>query len=355
MTKLVHVYTLVLFVSCTWCKGQNNLSAGKPTFVVKQVPMSIAPKLVTRTIKQDKKGNIWVAAFDGVFRYDGRSFTNMTNNVTKARFFSLIEDRKGHFWFTTIGSGVYYYDGISFQNFTTKQGLANDRVPFSYEDKSGNIWFGTEGGASRYDGITFRTYLPTGGLPKTDGNDNDVNAIIEDRTGKFWFGTRGKAYTFNPSAPLRAGGKTFTLLTNQGKPFTNVRCIIEDKKGNIWLGGNDGLWRYTPARRSDSASGGTFTNFTKNGVGYIIEDIQGNIWTSSSRATDKRWVLTRYDGSTLLNKNPIVTEIETEYKDDRGVVFGTLAAYDGSIWFGGNDGVRRFDGSNIIHFKSKDN
>jgi len=157
--------------------------------------------------------------------------------------------------------------------------------------------------------------------------DNDVNAIIEDKTGKFWFGTRGKAFIYD--------GKTFTILIHNDKSFRNVRTIIEDKKGNIWLGGENGLWRY---------DGSAFTNFTQNFVGYIYEDKNGNIWTSSQRANDERWVLSRYDEKSLTDKKPTVTEINSEYEGNKGMIFGILEADDGSIWFGAFDGVHRYDG-----------
>jgi ligand-binding sensor domain-containing protein len=35
------------------------------------------------------------------------------------------------------------------------------------------------------------------------------------------------------------------------------------------------------------------------------------------------------------------------------VIFGILEASDGSIWFGSN-GVYRYDGNTITHFKSKE-
>ncbi len=141
--------------------------------------------------------------------------------MSTARFFSVLEDRKGNFWFSSVGSGVYYYNGISFQNFTTKEGLANDRVTDIYEDKAGHIWFGTEGGASRYDGFSFRNYTMNG-LSHDDlpGIDNDVNSIIEDKSGKYWIASRGNACIYD--------GKIFTIITHNGKPFTNVRKIIED-------------------------------------------------------------------------------------------------------------------------------
>src|SRR5882757_9847603 len=124
----------------------------------KEVSTSRGPNGIVRTVKQDRNGNIWITSWEGVFKYDGKSFTNVTSKASSARFFSVLEDRKGNFWFASIGSGVYYYDGKSFRNFTTKDGLAGDGVTNIYEDKTGNIWFGTGSGASRYDGKSFRNF-----------------------------------------------------------------------------------------------------------------------------------------------------------------------------------------------------
>ena len=71
------------------------------------------PNSIVRTIKQDRSGNIWIASWEGVFKYDGKSFANITSKVSSARFFSVLEDRKGNFWFSSVGSGVYYYNGKS--------------------------------------------------------------------------------------------------------------------------------------------------------------------------------------------------------------------------------------------------
>lgn len=328
----------------------------------KDVIASHGPNSIVRTIKQDRKGNIWIASWEGIFKYDGKSFTNITSKVSSARFFSVLEDRKGNFWLASIGSGVYYYNGKSFRNFTTKDGLANDRVTNIYEDKIGNIWFGTESGASRYDGKSFQNFKIKEAPPVTQADSihisvyqhrlpevhwmhNDVNSIIEDKTGKLWFGTRGYACVYD--------GKTFTTITNKdGKPFANVRSIIKDKKGNIWLGGYDGLWRY---------DGSTFTNFTQKFVGYIYEDKKGNIWTSSESSNDlsrvlpgysantAAWALSRYDEKSLSNKKSTVTEIT-----NKPMIFGILEDDKGNIWFGALDGMYRYDGNSITSFNGKE-
>ncbi len=328
--KNVPVYTLLLsFVLYTSGNGQNKAGLTKENTKseTKDVIASHGPNVITRTIKQDRKGNIWLASWEGVFRYDGKSFTNVTSGVSSARFVSVLEDSKGNFWFSSVGSGVYYYDGKNFRNFTTKDGLAHNDVIDIYEDKTGNIWFGTEAGVNRYDGKSFQTLRMNEGL-----NNNDINSIVEDRTGKFWIGARGHAFVYD--------GKTVTRVTYNGEPFTNVRSIIRDRKGNIWLGGANGLWRY---------DGRSFTNFTPYFVGYIHEDKKGNLWTSS-QIRGGSWVLSRYDEKTLSSAKPTVTEINA---NEGKMLFGILEANDGIIWFGTGAGAYRYDGNTITDSKGQ--
>jgi streptogramin lyase len=286
------IYTLFqIFVFYTSC-GQN-----------KDTVTSYGPKTMVRNIKKGRNGTILMAgsnttSFGDVFRYDGKSFTNLTSKVGSHRFYDVLEDRRGNIWFASLDSGVYYYNGKSFQHFTTREGLANNQVVSVYEDKAGIIWFGTGGGVSRYDGKSFRNFTT-----KEGQLNNVITTIIEDRTGKLWIGTRGKAFVYD--------GKTFTTLTNKdGKAFNNVWSIIEDRKGNIWT---------TGAVDPDGAV---------NGV----------------------WALSRYDQKSFYDKKPSVTEIMSG-----GPAFlGILEANDGSIWFWGGNGVYRYDGKTISSFKNKE-
>jgi len=353
MKSYSQIYALFLIlVFCTYCKGQNKTDISKENIKseTKDISTFHGPNTSVRTIKQDRKGNMWLVSIEGIIRYDGRSFTNLTSKVGSHRIWDVLEDRRGNIWFATIDSGVYYYNGKSFQHYTTSEGLASNSVFEIYEDKAGIIWFGTGGGASRYDGRSFRNFkmnvpppviqtdsIRVSGYHKqlqhpelywmvNETNDR-VHTIIEDKTGKFWFGTWGYASIYD--------GKTFTTITNKdGKPFTKVRSMIEDKKGNIWLGGGGGLWRY---------DGTTFTQFTKNSVGYVYEDRKGNIWTSSERDNGEVWALSRYDQKSLSNKKPTVTEIMSGGNG----LFEIVEARDGSIWIGASDGVYRYDGKTV--------
>lgn len=335
------VYTLFsMSVFLTSC-GQNkktDLSKGNINFESKDSISPYGPTSSVRTIIQDRQGNIWLASNEGIIRYDGKSFTNITGSLGSDRFFSVLQDKKGNFWFGNYGSGVYYYNGKSLQHFTTKEGLVSNRISSIYEDKIGDIWFGANGGVSRYDGKSFRNYIMKGNVviedntgksyPNLSSGSNGANPIFEDKTGKLWFGTNGNTFIYD--------GKTFTVVSNkEGRTFTDVWSIIQDKKGNIWLGG-DGLWRY---------DGSTFINFTENSVRYVYEDKKGNIWGSGS--VNGRWCLFCFDEKSLSNKKPTVIEITESLN-----LFGILEANDGNIWFGSFDGVYRYDGKTITDFKN---
>jgi ligand-binding sensor domain-containing protein len=310
-------------------QSKTNLSKENIKLETKDSITSQGPNSMVRNIKQDINGNILIASYKDVFRYDGKSFTNITSEINLPSFWDVLEDRKGNLWFATRDSGVYYYNGKSFQHFTTKEGLANNRVVSIYEDKAGNIWFATGGGASRYDGKSFRNFTTKEGL-----SNNDLTTIMEDKTGKLWFGTRGEACFYD--------GKTFTVFKNKDrKAFNNIWSIIEDRKGNIWFG-EDGLWRY---------DGITFTKVSQRGASVIIEDKKGNIWTTGAVKPNGDWALSRYDQKFLYNKKPTVTEIMSI--KGTGMLCGILEANDGSIWFGSLNGVYRYDGKTITDFKSK--
>jgi ligand-binding sensor domain-containing protein len=184
MKKFVKLFALFLMaVFHTSCGGQNktDLSKENITSEPKDIGTSYGPNPGVFGIKQDGKGNIWMATIDGVYRYDGRLFSNITAKVSSDRFSSVLEDRKGKFWFASLGSGVFYYDGKSFRNFKMSKSEA------------------------RPDSVHVSIYQQR--LPENSGLHNDVHAIIQDKTGRLWFGTRGHTFIFD--------GKTFTTLTNR--------------------------------------------------------------------------------------------------------------------------------------------
>lgn len=161
------------------------------------------------SILEDKIGNIWFTTwFEGVCRYNGKSITGF-KPYGKVWFASMLEDKNGNLWFGTRDQGAYRYDGINFINFSDKEIFNSCCVNSIAEDKAGNIWFGTEfdditkretrGGVWCYDGKSFKNFTLKDGL-----SNMSVFNITIDKLGKLWFGTRGMG-----------------LCSYDGKIFTN--------------------------------------------------------------------------------------------------------------------------------------
>jgi ligand-binding sensor domain-containing protein len=327
MKQIYSLLLLLIFIYGNKASGQITMSeldalvkAGiDPYFVKSKDTISTrGPNCIVRNLLQDKTGNIWLATWQGIMRYDGKVFTNYTlkNDLIKFHVFSLFEDSKGNLWFGTARGGLYRYNGKSFTLFTTKDGLADNTVSCMTEDKEGNIWFGTENGASRYDGKTFTNFTTQNGL-----SGNNINSIIQDKTGKLWFSGDGVTCY---------DGKSFTKFTDKnGQPFQQVASLLEDKDGKIWIGTGKGkgLCYYDGKSLSDY--------LVPNFVMYMCEDKKGNLWLSyNTYPVNPKFVLYRYDGKSFAKI------MEEPYS---GAIFGIIEDKNGNIWFGTGLGVCRFD------------
>jgi ligand-binding sensor domain-containing protein len=320
-----------------------NLPGDDPYFIeTADTISSHGPRNITRNILQDKNGNMWFATWEGIIRYDGKVFTNVTlkENLKHFRVFSLLEDRKGNIWFGTMGGGVYCYDSKTFTNFTSQDGLIDNNVTCILEDKTGNIWFATNGGPCSYNGKSFISFVI-----KEDLSSKDIFSMAEDKTGNIWFATRNDGVFFYD-------GKSFTAFTNkEGLPFREARSIMEDKKGNIWIGSKDGLCCYDPSNAS-------FTNFKMNSVTNIFEDKTGNLWLSAGEvsfntmdlngATPKNaysgMALYRYDPSAALRTgSSSFSKITEKNEPNDHQIFGVMEDQAGNIWFGTMNGVYCYD------------
>ncbi|HKO80673.1 MAG TPA: two-component regulator propeller domain-containing protein [Chitinophagaceae bacterium] len=262
------------------------------------------------TLFEDKGGKFWIGTDVGLCLYDGKTFAEIKIPLTKELphnkndhyrnkhwVFSIIQAKSGKLWFATI-DGVYIYDGKSFTPFIINETASgflstNHNVERILEDKAGNIWFGarTDKGVYRYDGksvtkLELMELFQDGPKPKPHSWGWPQ---LQDKNGNIWFTNWGGAYRYDPSASLRTGSKSFTSFKFPNNGFTR---IIEDKKGNLWFGG-DGIHRY---------DGKTFTHFsTKDGlinpwVWSILDDKTGKLWVGT-RATG----LYLFDGKRFIN------------------------------------------------------
>ena len=123
---------LALSISCGIARGQEKVNRPYDPYFVESIDMisQYAPDHITRELLQDKQGNFWFATWMGIVKYDGKVFINYTlkDNLVRYHVSCCYEDKTGNLWFGTARGGIYRYNGKTFRLFTSADGLLDDTV-----------------------------------------------------------------------------------------------------------------------------------------------------------------------------------------------------------------------------------
>jgi signal transduction histidine kinase/ligand-binding sensor domain-containing protein/DNA-binding response OmpR family regulator len=195
----------------------------------------------------------------------------------------------------------------------TEQGLPQNSVRSITQSRDGYLWFGTEEGLVRFDGVRFTVFDKTN---TKEFGDNIVFAVLGTRDGSVWIGTmRGL---------LRLRDKRFTRFTTKdGLANDVVNTLFEDSTGALWIGTDGGLSRFKD---------GAFTSYAeKNGLGSntvmaVAEDRDLSILIATSGGLS-RLAAGRIDTYTRRDGLPD-TNVVSVYRD-----------HEDRIWIGTNKGL----------------
>lgn len=261
------------------------------------------------SILEDNAGNIWFGTSEGICRTKGDEIIRIEINYlirpvitdnsyyndwcTKNSVWSMLQDKSGKLWFGT-GDGVYCFNGISFSRFLANDGVINKDslhlkvVADIIEDENGIMWFlsgilpGSEG-ICRYDGKKIERFKPRDyGWNRYGFINKAGNLIVATRNYGIW--------TFD--------GKSFVDYYHPRDLIkSSISYILEDKSGNFWISADygkeqgdtlGGLWYSSnPAKKP-------FTKIFNKEVFFIMEDIDRNIWFST-----RNMGLYRFDRKTI--------------------------------------------------------
>src|SRR5690242_12756020 len=125
-------------------------------------------------------------------------------------------------------------DGLNFINYKNKDGLSSGNIKAMLKDRHGFMWFGTDDGLNRFDGVNFTVYKHDEADSTTIGGDN-ISALYEDPSGNLWIGTNQSLSLYNRSTDK------FSSYTFMGG--CAVRTISSDHSGNLWVGAFSGLYK----------------------------------------------------------------------------------------------------------------
>ncbi len=358
LIQIFHILSLLLLASCSIDQQVETEADSNPSF------LQSSPVLTA-----DQEFNFFnqSISFDYLDTFNGLS-SNMVNKI--------IQDQYGLIWIATF-NGLNKYDGKTFTVFkkdeSNESSLANNAVWVIYEDHDGNLWIGTDGGLDKFDRTAseFIHYQNDPANVKSLPN-NYVRSIFQDSRGYLWVGTSGGGLSrFDPKKDeftsfIHNDDNAYSISSNI------VRVIYEDSRGYLWIGTWDGLNRFDyetesffhfnqrdldndlqplfnynrGIKGSDISEDVLVTTETQydlvnmadeNKIMDIKEDIDGNLWLATLGGGIRKF--DPFEGSFKTYTND--SNDETSLSDNS--VLNIYHDSEGNFWFGTNNGLNLYN------------
>jgi len=304
------------------------------------------PEDFAQSLAQTPDGYLWIGTSGGLARFDGTTFVVFNRENTPAflddSVYSLLVTRDGTLWAGLEGGGLIRYKEGRFRGFGSADGLTNGFVRVIYEDKSLQLWVGTDSGLFSMRGDS---------LVRVDGRDGiptlNVHSILEDRAGHLLVGgwgllvLRGKEVAYYTSTESLADNSIRTIRQTadgalwigtisglrrlehgvEGDPFAvrkimssvNISVLLESHRGGLWIGTyGAGAMRYEDGRILKFSAPSSMPH---NSVLALLEDSEGDIWVGSQGGLLR---LSQSAASTITTADGAPQSINTIYHDPRG-------------------------------------
>lgn len=208
----------------------------------------------------------------------------MDDGLAANRVYSILQDSCGFMWFGT-DDGLSRFDGIKFKNYYLSEYInatTSNSVKKIFIDRRGKMWIGLDSGIVIYDSQT-DTFRPFNAKTETGETiQTYVVDMIEDNDGEVWIATNGKGlYRFSPNDEIRL--RVYRNIPGESNCISQniLMTLQQDSKQNIWIGTySEGLCCFDKHRN-------TFVTYKRsnlpdslsdNSIQKILEDSHGNLW-----------------------------------------------------------------------------
>jgi methyl-accepting chemotaxis protein/ligand-binding sensor domain-containing protein len=153
---------------------------------------------------------------------------------------SIVQARDGYLWFATQ-EGVVRFDGVRFTIFDklNTPAIKHNYIQQVFEDSRGNLWISMQdNGVTIYSKGRFRH------LGTEQGLQGDVIDISEDSKGNLWFASTNGLYNFDNDRFTKFTALTFATASE------TPSAVIQSGRGTLLVGTNNGVYEWDAATKS---------------------------------------------------------------------------------------------------------
>lgn len=285
----------------------------------------------------DGKGNIWLTAHDGLYRFNKKTLV-WSQTISEKNFLELCMDQRGMLWLLNNDS-LFVFNPVA--NHLSAVESSNQQ-PKSYysitSDDNNHVWIGTLAGDVYCGNSLNKKVSLAGNVPSLTGYENvkELRCIYYDKSGLLWVGTEGGGII-----KLDLDHNNFNKFPTPQSPITSmyVKSLHCDGDSMIWIGTfKKWIYLFNPySREITHLPVPKNKYFSKpNGVVYsITEDHEGIIWIGYDNmliAYNK--LLQKYFFHPVASGKPIINQIRVEHDElvlaTTDGVFKVVKSNDGS-------------------------
>jgi signal transduction histidine kinase/ligand-binding sensor domain-containing protein len=160
---------------------------------------------------------------------------------------AIAQTQDGYLWIGTA-EGLFKFDGVSFSRWqpNPEEKTSGPAVNALCAASDGSLWIGYSEGASRLRNGKLTAYTSADGLPR-----GEITSLLEDRQGTIWAGTAKGIGKW-------VAGHWNSVGRDSGLPPGKVHVELEDRAGTLWLAVDD-----------PSVAGGTLLGALRRGQTQI--------------------------------------------------------------------------------------
>lgn len=227
----------------------------------------------TGTIAQTPDGFLWIAAVDGLHRFDGRRFERVARISRNSRFSTYVSNllvtRAGTLWVGYASGGVAVWRDGRLIDMHLPNGA--DEITDMKEGADGAIWVSSgrqSQSVTRYLNGGWRAFGAADGLP-----DDWVMSILPARDGSIWLTNTTSLLVMRPGADRFVKTPERLLMGGQ---------LAQDGSGAIWISADGGTRVLPDYVRHPNATPSmiAFPTPGPTSSGRLLFDRDGSLWVA---------------------------------------------------------------------------